>query len=561
MTRAFHFLSIVLLSGCAVPKTPSHAQSPSAADTPPTPPAIPTQPIDPALTMSPRDIAMHAALIARENDWRCGPIVYQVLVDRFAPPSPQSLDEKRALYREPRILMSWDSPAQRGEKLPDLGVWSHEVEFWGGDLASLRAKLDHIQGIGADVLYLNPIHEAWTNHKYDALDWAAVSPEYGTRDDVIALATDLHARHMRLMLDGVFNHMGKNAPIFKQAMADPGSEYHDWFFIDPAYPHGYRAWFGSPNLPEVRLESPLVRARVWDDDDSVVRAYLREGVDGWRLDVAYDYGLVFLRQLTEAAHDEKPGSCVIGEVWNYPEEWCVGPDPAMDGVMNMYARRLIMEFLDGKITGGRMGRMLDEMTRDMGIDAALRSWMVLDNHDTPRLKTMFPKASERRLAQIMQFTLPGAPVIYYGVEAGMVGDADPEMRGPMDWDAIDAGNPELERLIQLVALRRAHRALRYGDLRVLETEKLLAYQRRTDRAMETTTILINPTGRAITELISLRDSKFMNAMPLRDALTGAEVFAHTGTVEATIPARGAMILIPTDDTNAKGGYSPYKRMH
>lgn len=527
-------------------------------------PAIATEPPDPAVTMSPRDLAAQAVLDARESDWRCAPIVYQVFVDRFAPPSPQALARKRHLYREPRVLMSWDQPARRGKRLPEHHVSSHEVEFWGGDLASLRAKLDHVQGIGADVLYLNPIHDAWTNHKYDALDWATISPEYGTRDDVTALAADLHKRGMRLILDGVFNHMGRNAPIFQDALADPDSPHRDWFFIDDAYPHGYRAWFGSPNLPEVRLENPAVQAHVWGAPDSIVRSYLREGVDGWRLDVAYDYGLVILGAITKAAHEEKPGSWVVGEVWNYPEEWCgAAPpaEPALDGLMNMYVRRLIMAFLDGKIPGGRMGRMIDEMVADMGIESALRSWLVLDNHDTPRLKTMFPKAAERRLAQIMQFTLPGAPVIYYGVEAGMEGDRDPEMRGPMDWDAIDAENPELERLLELVALRRAHRALRYGDLRVLQSERLLAYQRRTNRAMETVTIVVNPTGRAVTELISLRDSKFMNAMPLRDVLTGDEVFAQTGTIEPTVPARGAMVLVPTDDATAKGGYSPYKRVH
>lgn len=514
--------------------------------------------------MSPRDLATESMIRAREADWRCAPVVYHVFVDRFAPPSPESLARKRHLYREPRILMPWSAPARRGTRVPDLGVWSHEIEFWGGDLASLRTRLDHVQSLGADVLYLNPIHHAWTNHKYDALDWAAVSPEYGTRDDVVALATDLHARGMRLMLDGVFNHVGRNAPIFKQAIADPHSEYRDWFCIDPAYPHGYRAWYGSPNLPEVRLENPHVRAHVWDSPDSVVRAYLRDGADGWRLDVAYDYGLVHLAAITAAAHDEKPGSWVVGEVWNYPEEWCSAPDgdaPPLDGVMNMYARRLILEFLDGKITGPRMARMLDEMVADMGIEPALRSWLVLDNHDTPRLKTTLPRQRDRRLAQIIQLTLPGAPVIYYGVEAGMTGDRDPEMRGPMDWDALENANPELDRLRTLLTLRRDHRALRYGDLRVLESETLLAYQRRTGRAMETVTVLINPTARPVTELISLRDSKFMNAMPLRDLLTGDEVFAHTGTVETTVPAHGAAILLPTDDSAARSGYSPYKRMH
>lgn len=503
-----------------------------------------------------RDIA------ARENDWRCGPIIYQAIVDRFAPPSPQSLAAKQdaGLYDAPRTLRDWSEPARRGKRIEGHTFWSHEADFWGGDLASLASRLDHLESLGVQVLYLNPIHDAATNHKYDAKDWRTISPEYGTREDLKNLAADLKTRGIHLMLDGVFNHMGSNAPIFQEALADPNSKWRDWFFFSDDFEHGYRGWFGSQNLPEVRLENPETRAAAWTAPDSAVRGFIADGIDGWRIDVAYDYGLTLLADLRKSAQAEKPDAWVVGEVWNYPEQWVTGEDPALDGVMNMYARRLIMEFLDAKISGPRMGRLLHQMIEDMGIEPALRSWLVLDNHDTPRLKTMFPREADRRLAQILQLTLPGAPVIYYGVEAGMVGNQDPEMRGPMDWAALEGDTPELDRLTQLLAIRNSLTALRVGDFRSIESERLLAFQRRTGRALETATVLINPSPLPISELISLRDSRFMNAMPLRDALTGDEVWSHTGTVEATVPARGAMILTPTDDPNLKGGYSPYKRI-
>ena len=503
--------------------------------------------------MSDADRAIEPILEAREADWRCGAIVYQVFVDRYAPAA--DLDAKRVLYKSPRVLKKWSDQPQRGKKVKKYGVWSHEIEFWGGDLESLRSKLDHIQELGVGVVYLNPIHEAWTNHKYDALDWFGVSPEYGTRDDVIALASDLESRGMKLMLDGVFNHMGLRSPIFQEALDDPKSEYRKWFDIDEQYQHGYRAWYNAPNLPEVRMEAPSLQARLWGDADSVVQGYLRDGVDGWRLDVAYDYGLKLLSDLTEAAHEAKAGSWIVGEVWNYPEQWC----GAMDGVMNMYARRLIIEYINGKIEGGRLGRMFEHMIEDATLECMLRSWLVLDNHDTPRLKTMFPREADRRMAQALQFTLPGAPVIYYGVEAGMTGEQDPTMRGPMDWEAIEQGNPEMDRLLELMEMRRSQRALRIGEFRLLESEKLLAFQRRTNKAMETVTVVANASGLAVTELISLRDPKFMNAMPLRDVLSGEAIYAHTGTIEVTVPARSVMVFVPTDE--GEGEYSPYKRMY
>ena len=153
-----------------------------------------------------------ATFVKREQDWRNGAIVYQVLVDRFAPSA--QLDTKRALYPTPKVLRDWSETPKPGTYLPDAKLNSQELEFWGGDFASLRSQLDHVQQLGANVLYLNPIHLAYTNHKYDALDFLKISPEFGNRDDFLRLVTDVQARCMQLVLDGVLNHMGRDSPIF-----------------------------------------------------------------------------------------------------------------------------------------------------------------------------------------------------------------------------------------------------------------------------------------------------------------------------------------------------------
>ena len=256
------------------------------------------------------DLQRAPDLAHRAADWRNGALVYQVLVDRFAP--PENIEAKRHLYASPRKLRKWNESPQRGTFLSEHDVWSHEVDFWGGDLNSLRGQLDHVQDLGADVLYLNPIHQALTNHKYDAQDYFAVSPEYGTRADLKTLADDLHRRGMKLVLDGVFNHVGRSSAWFQEAMKDADSPKRSWFDIAPTYKLGYRAWANVANLPELRLENPAVQARVFRDPDSVVQGYLRDGVDGWRLDVASDIGFAILADLTRAAHEARPGSLVIG---------------------------------------------------------------------------------------------------------------------------------------------------------------------------------------------------------------------------------------------------------
>ncbi|MEZ5998971.1 MAG: alpha-amylase family glycosyl hydrolase, partial [Hyphomonas sp.] len=252
---------------------------------------------------------------ARRTDWRIGAVTYQVFVDRYVPSA--DLDAKRELYAAPRALEAWNTLPSHGHKVDGSIHWSHELAFWGGDLASLRTKVGYLHELGVDVLYLNPIQYADSNHKYDAIDYRQVSPEYGTKADLKALADDLHADGMRLILDGVFNHMGENATWFLDAAASPDSPYRDWFTFNPDVENGYVGWWGIAALPELNWENPEVRREIADAPDSVVRSWFDEDIDGWRLDVATELGLDNLAAITAASHEEKPGSLVIGEVWSY----------------------------------------------------------------------------------------------------------------------------------------------------------------------------------------------------------------------------------------------------
>lgn len=521
-----------------------------------TPPPAPEATID---WSTPRDRQIAALIARRLADWRNGAVVYQVIVDRFAP--SENLDAKRPLYAEPRTLHPWNETPRGGRKLEDLGLWSHELAFWGGDLPSLQGKLDYIDALGVDVLYLNPIHAAFTNHKYDAQDFEQVSPEYGRRADVAALAKGCHERGMKLVLDGVFNHMGCTAPRFIDAMSNPDSPWRDWYVISPAYRRGYRGWYNVENLPELNLENPAVRRHLWDDRDSVVQEYLREGVDGWRLDVAYDIGPKYLADLTRAAHSAKPGSWVVGEIWNYPEPWF----PAVDGVMNFHLRQIVVDLVDGKITGRLAGVMIDRMIADAGLEPILKSWFQLDNHDTRRLATQIPDPALRRLAMVLQFTLPGSPVVYYGSELGMEGGDDPANRAPMRWDLVEETNETLAFTRRLIALRRESPALRVGEFRLLDTDRLLAFARMTDRAADTRIVVANPTDAPVTEVFATRDGKLMSGNRLRDALAApdageaANVTVFAGRVEVQLPPRSVRIYQPILRDGAVE-YNAYKRV-
>ena len=498
------------------------------------------------------DKALIATMASREADWRIGAVSYQVYVDRFAP--SRHLHAKRALYAAPKHLRDWSEIPERGSYLQAQRVWSHEVDFWGGDLDSLSGKLDYISQLGVDVLYLNPIHLAYTNHKYDALDYKAVSPEYGTRDDVKKLAAEVHRRGMKLVLDGVFNHMGRNAPIFLQAQADPKSPYRNWFDFNASYKGGVRVWTDAQNLPELNLENPAVQQYLWGAPDSVVRGWLHDGADGWRLDVAFEIGPALLSKLTQAAHAQKPGSLVVGEVANYPRDWF----PALDGVLGFTLRHIMLDLASGRVSSREGAAWIARMVEDTGIENMLRSWIYLDNHDTARLATALPQPAQMRLAQALQFTLPGAPNLYYGSELGMTGADDPEMRAPMRWDWVNESNTTLAFTRQLIQLHKQQRALRIGNYRPITAEKLFAFERYTERALDSAICVFNFSDTEIEEILLIPDGKLMDNTRWRDLLSDSEWQMGSALLKLKLAPQSSVILVPQGAP--LDGYTNYKRV-
>jgi glycosidase len=203
--------------------------------------------------------------------------------------------------------------------------------------------------------------------------------------------------------------------------------------------------------------------------------------------------------------------------------------------------------------------MVARMVRDADYEHMLKSWVYLDNHDTFRLATTVPDAKARRLAQVLQFTLPGTVNLYYGTEVAMEGGDDPEMRGPMRWDRVAANHPDLAWTKQLVALRKAHRALRVGDFRTAEASgNVIAFERMTDKAGDTVLVLMNPSTDEVTTKVLVANSKLMDGDNLIDQLGGGTYKFQGSMVETKLPPQSALILKPRLTTPE--GYSNYKRV-
>jgi cyclomaltodextrinase / maltogenic alpha-amylase / neopullulanase len=388
--------------------------------------------------------------------------------DIFAPPAWS----RNAVFYEifPDRFSNGDATLNPPSVEPWGGVPT-ERNYFGGDLRGITEKLDHILDLGVDALYLTPIFEASSNHKYDTIDYFRIDPQFGTLEDLRELTTRCHGRGIRVILDGVFNHCGYHSEQFQDVLRNGrSSRYADWFYIrefpvssDPLNYEcvGYYRW-----MPKLRFSSQEVRAHFLE----VGEYWIREAdIDGWRLDVAdevdYTFWQEFRRRIKYAKHD----ALLLGETWGDGRNLLDGDQ--MDSVMNYVFRDAVLDFvargvIDAVEFHHRIGSLLGMYKRT----ALLSLYNLLGSHDTPRLLTECGGDIRKlALAVVLQMMLPGAPAIYYGDELGMTGGNDPGCRQTMAWD-----HPNLEvysLFRSLIELRKRSRPLNGERIRTLRCSR------------------------------------------------------------------------------------------
>jgi len=402
---------------------------------------------------------------------------------------------------------------------------------------------------------LQPICEAFSNHKYDATDYCKLDPQYGTLDDFKSLVDDLHGKGMKLVLDGVFNHLGRRNTTFQEALADKNSNRKAWFFMGEEYPLGYKTWGCADNLVELRLEAQSLQDYLWKKEDSVVATWLKRGADGWRLDVAQEIGFSHLSALTASAHRHKEGSLVVGEVWAYPPRWT----SVMDGVLNLHLGVVVFGVTEGQYPGPSAAQSVAGLVADSSIEEVLRSWIVLSNHDMPRLAHRLPDVDVRKFAQVLQFTLPGCPLIYYGDEIGMAGGDDPDNRATFPWEQATDDNGFLAHTRTVLAMRKRLRALRIGDYRALPSQRLMAFMRTTEQVMDTVVVLANPTAEVVREMVTVPDDRILGYTLFRDEFDGEELRVLGATICIEVKPKTVRVLSMQNEDNPSG--AQYKRIY
>jgi len=494
-------------------------------------------------------------------NWANQAVIYQIFPDRFRngdPSNDPQTDDAR--YDDPVLALPWgtlpegycrnyadgdincpwrfddDPPADSPAKETPRGR-----DYFGGDLKGVQQKLPYLKSLGVTAIYFNPIFAAKSNHRYDTADYYQIDPALGTLEDFQALVTAANSYGIRIILDGVFNHMSSDSPFFDRyryydtvgACEAGDSGYRGWFNFrppsglepspcEPSTPGGtdtyYDGWFGFDSIPVLQKSNPEVQDYFVLNPDSVSRYWLEQGASGWRQDVMGDasFPAGYWETFRQVAKETDPNAIIIGELWQKDSTLLrfLRGDRA-DTTMNYRLRDAVLGLLspgpfDSKGFGdsGRVIAPSEFAARILSIredypDAAYYSLMnLLGSHDTERLLWALTPGLEttaerelnaanvaegklrQKIAALIQFTMPGAPTVYYGDEAGVTGDDDPDDRRTFPWDGAQYRPDKLTQLFYgtLSGIRRGTAALTQGDLRFLlvdDAAGTLAYARKT----------------------------------------------------------------------------------
>ncbi len=380
-------------------------------------------------------------------DWARDAIFYQIFPERFANGDPRN---------DPPGTEKWGGvPKSRS--------------YFGGDLEGILRHLDYISSLGVNALYLTPIFESPSNHKYHTTDYLRVDPHFGTEKTLKRLIDSCHARGIRIILDGVFNHTGVDffafADIKKNGARSP---YLGWYNIyslpvgPPSKPN-YECWWGLGELPKLMTTNPDVQQYLF----RATRHWMELGIDGWRLDVPNEIPHQFWIEWRKLVKSINPQAYIVGEIWDDATPWLKGDQ--FDAVMNYrFQKACVQFFAKGTMNVTEFDSTLAAVRAEYPSDVTYALQNLLGSHDTERFLTSCGgNVNRMKLAVLFQAMYVGAPMIYYGDEVGMMGGNDPGSRGTMVWDPSKQRQDLLEFYRTVFGLRNVRSVLRRGEFRTL----------------------------------------------------------------------------------------------
>ncbi len=413
--------------------------------------------------------------------WVWSQVFYQIFPERFCDGDPSNnVRSGEYLYEgQPVVAKTWGEPPDRRQGAR---------EFYGGDLEGILQKLPYLQDLGVTALYLNPIFTSPSSHKYDTADYDDIDPHFGSKETFARLCRELHERGVRIILDAVVNHTSERHAWFDRygEAATPGayrsaeSPTRGFYTFTSDDPESYFGWYGVRTLPVLNYSHPSVRQKIYENDDAVLRTWLRAPyrIDGWRFDVLHMLGdgtgatnnATYVRHFRHTLRQENPQAYVLGEHFFEATKWLQGDQE--DGAMNYYGfTRPVVEFLAGVDHQGE-GVHIDARDFDylllrargrLPFEIQLSQLNLLDSHDTARLLTLLQgDRALMKVAVTLLFTYIGVPCVYYGDEVGLEGGNDPDSRRTFPWDDRVWDRDLRVHYQTLIKLRRDRKVLQEG---------------------------------------------------------------------------------------------------
>lgn len=356
--------------------------------------------------------------------------------------------------------------------------------YFGGDFVGIIDQLDYLTDLGITGIYLTPIFEANTNHKYDTKNYMEIDPQFGDKKTFKKLINKCHERGIRVVLDAVFNHSGFYFPPFQDLLErGESSSYKDWFFVrENATVKGkslsYDTFGFEPTMPKINTNNKEASEYLLD----VARYWTKEfDIDGWRLDVASEVDPIFWENFRKVVKEINPDAYILGEVWHDAQPWLSGDK--FDAVMNYpYTYAVIDYFAKEKISLMEFKETILDTLLLYSDNVNEAQFNLLDSHDTARtLQLVNQDKTQLKMMYFFHFTFVGTPCIYYGTEIGMTGEHDPYNRECMIWEKAEQDLELLEYFKKLIYLRKEKKALKSkGSFRFLDkycTQNILVYER------------------------------------------------------------------------------------
>ncbi len=460
--------------------------------------------------------------------WVQDSVFYQIFPDRFANGDPAN---------DPPNVQQW------GERPTVLG-------FQGGDLRGIGQRIDYLVDLGVNAIYLNPIFQASSNHRYDTINYYMIDPKLGSSKDFSQLVDKAHSNGIRIILDGVFNHCGRGFFAFVDVMENQqDSPYLEWFHIKRfplhAYEGGearnYRGWYKLKSLPKFNTQNPQVREYIF----GVARYWIEQGADGWRLDVPNEIDDdSFWAEFRHVVKQTNPDAYLLGEIWNVDPRW-VGSNH-FDGLMNYPLRDALLELIvENKISSSEFMRKVQSIVEAYPQENTFSHYVPLGSHDTPRLATILDGDQRKiKLFNQMLFCFPGAPAIYYGDEIGLKGEKDPDSRRAFPWEE-DAWDPELRNFMrQLIQLRKTYIELRRGQVRFLKSEQSGAVAMARTYQGSSVLLVFNATNTALDFSLPVVELAWADSTPISDLLSKTRHVVTEGKLGLHLPPYQALMLAP-----------------